>query len=88
MSLWKKKTGNSCRLGKPTVLLHDTEEFDDDLGAGSDHALSLACLLSVVDCLEGIVKDGRLNHVGGIGWVRKKEARKEGKIQEILKSMR
>ena len=72
MSLRKKEMGNLYRLGMHTMLLHDTEEFDDDLGAGSDHALSLACLLGIVDCLEGIVKDGGLDHVGGIGWFRKR----------------
>jgi hypothetical protein len=34
-----------------TVLLHDTEELDDDLGARSDQALSLSCLLGIVDRL-------------------------------------
>lgn len=53
------------------MLLHNTEELDDDLGAGSDHALSLACLLGVVDRLERIVENGSLDHVGGIGWIRK-----------------
>jgi hypothetical protein len=67
MSLRKKDVGNLYRLSMRTVLLHDTEEFDDDLGARSNHALSLACFLGIVDCLEGIVKNGGLDHVGGIG---------------------
>ena len=50
-----------------TVLLHDREEFDDNFGAGPNHALSLACLLGVVDSLEGIVEDGGLDHFGGVG---------------------
>ena len=32
-----------------TVLLHDTEELDDDLGARSNQDLSLSSLLGVVD---------------------------------------
>jgi hypothetical protein len=39
------------------VLLHDLEELDDDLGTGSDHALTLAGLLGIVHGLEGIVED-------------------------------
>jgi len=48
------------------VLLHDRQEFDDDLGAGSNHDLTLAGLLGIVDALEGIVKDGGSDHLGGI----------------------
>jgi len=40
-----------------TVLLHDTEELDDDLGGRSDQDLSLSGLLSVVDGIERIIKD-------------------------------
>lgn len=52
---------------KRTVLLHDSEELDDDLGAGPDENLALASLLSVVHGVEGIVEDGSLDHFGG--WV-------------------
>jgi hypothetical protein len=48
-----------------TVLLHDTEELNDDLRARSDQALALAGLLSVVYVLEGIVENGGANHFGG-----------------------
>jgi hypothetical protein len=49
-----------------TVLLHDREELDDDLGGRSDQDLALAGLLGVVDGVERIVEDGGLNHfVGG-----------------------
>jgi hypothetical protein len=40
-----------------TMLLHDTEELDNDLRAGSDEDLSLSGLLSVVDGIERIVQD-------------------------------
>ena len=38
-----------------TVLLHNTEEFDDDFRAGSDESLTLARLLGVVDGLQSII---------------------------------
>jgi hypothetical protein len=51
---------------KHTMLLHNAEELDNDFGAGSDQDLSLSRLLGVVDGIERIVEDGRLNHfVGG-----------------------
>jgi hypothetical protein len=40
-----------------TVLLHDAEELDDDLGAGSDEDLSLSGFLSIVDGIERIIED-------------------------------
>ena len=40
-----------------TVLLHDAEELDDDLGRRSDQDLSLSGLLGVVDGVERIVED-------------------------------
>ena len=49
----------------PTMLLHNTEELDNDLGGGSDQDLSLSGLLGVVDGIERIVEDGGLNHFGG-----------------------
>lgn len=49
-----------------TVLLHDSQELDDDLGARSDHDLALAGLLGVVDGLERIVEDGGASHFGGM----------------------
>lgn len=48
-----------------TVLLHNAEELDNDLGAGSDQNLTLARLLGVVDGVERIVEDGCLNHFDG-----------------------
>lgn len=47
------------------MLLHDAQKLDDDFRAGSDHALTFASLLGVVDVLEGIVEDGGSDHVGG-----------------------
>lgn len=48
------KRRNICRH---TVLLHDTEELDDDLGGWADENLTLSGLLSVVDGVERIVED-------------------------------
>lgn len=42
---------------KRTVLLHDAQELDNDLGARSDEDLALARLLGVVDAVERIVED-------------------------------
>lgn len=50
-----------------TVLLHDVEELDDDLGARADHHLALAGLLGVVHGVERIVEDGGADHCCGIG---------------------
>lgn len=49
-----------------TVLLHDAEELDDDLGGWSDQDLSLSGFLGVVDGIERIVEDGGLNHLVGL----------------------
>jgi hypothetical protein len=49
------------------VFLHDRQEFDDDLGAGSDHDLALASFLGIVDGLERIIENGCLDHFGGVG---------------------
>lgn len=40
-----------------TVLLHDTQELEDDFRAWSDHDLALASLFGVVDALEAIIED-------------------------------
>lgn len=53
-----------------TVFLHDAQELDDDLGAGSDQNLALAGLLGVVDALESVIEDGCFDHVGGVWFVR------------------
>jgi hypothetical protein len=47
------------------VLLHDSEELDDDLGGRTDQDLALASLLGVVHGVERIVEDGSLDHFGG-----------------------
>lgn len=39
------------------MLLHDSQELDDDLGARSDKDLSLASLLGIVDRVESVVED-------------------------------
>lgn len=48
------------------MALHDGQELDDDLGAGSDEDLTLAGLLGVVDGVKRIVEDGSLDHFGGV----------------------
>lgn len=56
-----------CALRR-TVLLHDGQELDDDLGGRTDQDLALASLLGVVDGVKRIVEDGGLDHFGG--WER------------------
>ena len=48
-----------------TVLLHDGQELDDDLGGRADQDLALAGLLGVVDGIEAVVENGSLDHFGG-----------------------
>lgn len=59
-----------------TVLLHDLQELDNDLGRRSDQDLTLASLLGVVDALESIVENGSADHLDGVEVV----------LKEILKS--
>lgn len=56
----------------PTVLLHDAQELDDNLGARPDQDLPLSSLLGIVDGVQAIVKDGCFDHfVGIVGLSRK-----------------
>jgi len=48
---------NLLEFSNVTVLLHDTEELDDDLGAWADENLTLSGLLGVVDGVKRIVED-------------------------------
>lgn len=48
------------------MTLHDGQEFDDDLRGRSDHDLTLASLLGIVDGIEAVVENGSLDHFGGI----------------------
>lgn len=48
------------------MLLHHSQELDDDLGRRADENLALARLLGVVDGVERIVENGGLNHFGDV----------------------
>lgn len=48
------------------MLLHDREEFDNDLRARSDQDLALACLLGIVDGVERIIQDTSADHGCGV----------------------
>ncbi len=50
-------------FSRRTVLLHDLEELDDDLGGRADKDLALAAALSVGNVHESVVKDGDQNHL-------------------------
>jgi hypothetical protein len=47
------------------MLLHHSQELDDDLGAGPDQDLALARLFGVVDGVERIIENGCLDHDDG-----------------------
>lgn len=64
------------RVLRHTVLLHNLQELDNDLGRRSDQDLALASLLGVVDALESIVENGGADHLDGVVLV----------LKEILKS--
>jgi hypothetical protein len=48
---------------KLTVLLHNREELDNDLGGRTDKNLTLATLFGVVDVVQSIVEDRDADHV-------------------------
>jgi hypothetical protein len=47
-----------------TVLLHDLEELDDDLGGRSDEDLPLALPLGVDNAVQAVVQDRNTSHLG------------------------
>jgi len=47
-----------------TMLLHNTEESDNDFRARSDEDLTLACLFGIVHALQSIIEDGGADHDG------------------------
>lgn len=51
---------------KRTVLLHDSQELDNNLGGRSDQDLALASLLGIVHRIESVVENGSANHFGGL----------------------
>lgn len=60
-----KDQNSKRKLFGRTVLLHDLEELDNDLGGRSDQDLALASLLGVVDALESVIENGGSDHFGG-----------------------
>ena len=54
-----------AKKSRHTVLLHDGQELDDDLGGRPDENLALALLLGVVDGVERIVEHASLDHFCG-----------------------
>jgi hypothetical protein len=48
---------------KYTILLHDLQEFNHNLGGRSDQDLSLSTLFSVGDSLEDISQNGHSCHL-------------------------
>ena len=49
-----------------TVLLHDGEELDNDLGAGADKHLTLSFLFSIADALQTVILDAWKGKIGKV----------------------
>ena len=64
------RQGKELRGGKArnkyrhTMLLHNLQELDNHLRAGSDQNLALARLLGIVDRVERIIQDAGFDHLG------------------------
>ncbi len=61
------------QVREQTVLLHDSQELDDDLAGGTDEHLALSTTLSIADGIEGVVQHGDKNH-----FISRLKARIEG----------
>ena len=46
-----------------TVLLHDRQELDNDLGGRTDHDLTLTTAFSVVDAVQAVVQNRGADHL-------------------------
>lgn len=65
------------------MLLHHSQELDDDLGAGPDQDLALARLFGVVDGVERIVENGSLDHDDGFA---RRFSMAEGRLRYLCES--
>lgn len=54
---------NDFEFTNVTVLLHDLEELDDDLGGGADQDLTLSTLFGVINALKSIVQHADTDHL-------------------------
>ena len=54
---------NDFEFTNVTVLLHDLQELDDDLGGGADKNLTLSTLFGIVNALKSIVQHADTNHL-------------------------
>lgn len=54
---------NQLELANVTVLLHNLQELDDNLGGGADQNLALTALLSVRNRLQGIGQNAHAHHL-------------------------
>ena len=53
---------NDFKLSNVVVFLHDSQEFDEDFGDGSEKNLFLSFSLSIDDSFECVSQDVNLNH--------------------------
>jgi hypothetical protein len=56
---------DDLELANVTVLLHDLQELDDDLGARAEEDLALAAALGASDGAEGVSQNGHKGHFSG-----------------------
>ena len=61
-----RSLSSSPCVSSRTVLLHDGQELDDDLGAWADEDLAFARLFGVVDGIEGVVENACSDHGEGL----------------------
>ena len=54
---------HNLKLVNVAMLLHHLEEFDGDLGGGTDEDLTLALALGIIDALESIVQHAYTDHI-------------------------
>ena len=53
---------NDLEITDVTVLLHNLQEFDDDLGGRADEHLALTALLGVHDRVARVAENGNTDH--------------------------
>lgn len=76
-----QKLNENIERQKHTVLLHDAQKLDNDLGRRPDQDLPLARLLGVVDGIQGVVENGSLDHFDrGCGLLQLSKIREHGSV--------
>ncbi len=66
------------RNSEQTLLHHDREELDDDLGGRADEHLALATSLGIDDGVEGVVEHRDADHSCDVSGCSEVNRRKDG----------